>query len=381
MDKIITVIFDCTVLALAEKYESSRTGIYFVISNLLRNLSHTKKIRFSFIVQNQYNPDVNDHLINYLPAALYKLELDCDIIELGKIKANEFVHIFSGFYPINKYFTDNFKFKKIYQLFHDFAGHSCPEFLNNKNFDELRNFELHLLSQIDEVHALCVSKKTANDLKGLLNTNSLNTSVVYPGLNKFIDNSGKSKLLEKNIEIDSYIISISTIEPRKNIMATLNVINILVNIYKSNVRLKIIGLNSQKLNHDIFNFIELNNLKKHIDFLGYIDDELLNTILSNAKLLIYPSFYEGFGLPPMEALFKNIPLILSNRGSLPEIYEGYADFFDPYDYEGMALRSLEILNNPIKKPYITNKLNIHLKYNWNISAATLISHFDFFEPK
>ena len=89
---------------------------------------------------------------------------------------------------------------------------------------------------------------------------------------------------------------------------------------------------------------------------------------------MYPSFYEGFGLPPLEAMACGTPVIISDRGSLPEVFGETVDTFDPYDLNGMSKCIIDWYQNPKKRLAEIERLKKFSKtFTWERSAQQLIS--------
>ena len=101
-------------------------------------------------------------------------------------------------------------------------------------------------------------------------------------------------------------------------------------------------------------------------FTGYLKDEEIKSLMKNCKAFIQPSFYEGFGIPPMEAMSVGANCIVSNGGALPEVYKNSVWYIDPYDYENIDLD--RIMSNAKE----SNDLVLN-EYSWEKSAETLLS--------
>jgi glycosyltransferase involved in cell wall biosynthesis len=115
----------------------------------------------------------------------------------------------------------------------------------------------------------------------------------------------------------------------------------------SNIKLAIVGVFNIKNNPDFFkNFLIEKSLYGKIVFTYHVSDEELKALLSNSLALVFPSLYEGFGIPVVEAMATGIPVICSNAGSLPEIAGNAALFFDPYNTDEIAATISEIVSNP-----------------------------------
>lgn len=99
-------------------------------------------------------------------------------------------------------------------------------------------------------------------------------------------------------------------------------------------------------------------------FTGYISDGEVRTLMANCKAFVFPSIYEGFGIPPMEALAEGAEIIISNTSCMPEIYGKSAHYIDPTDYDGISMD--KILSGEVCPPQ--DVLN---KYSWKKSAEVL----------
>ncbi|MDO8509518.1 MAG: glycosyltransferase family 1 protein [bacterium] len=108
-------------------------------------------------------------------------------------------------------------------------------------------------------------------------------------------------------------------------------------------------------------------------YLGYQDDTALEAIYENASLYVFPSLYEGFGLPPLEAILRHIPVIASDTSCLPEILGDSAEYFDPADSIAMATKIIQLLNDTEKqKLLINNGQKLLQKYSSdNLARQTL----------
>lgn len=111
------------------------------------------------------------------------------------------------------------------------------------------------------------------------------------------------------------------------------------------------------------NDININKVD-NIKSIGYITDEEIGFFMKKCKAFIFPSIYEGFGIPPLEALYFGAKVLCSNSSCLPEIYKDYVVYFDPYDYNIN-------LDELVEKNVNTSK-NIFKDYSWDKSAKILL---------
>ena len=111
---------------------------------------------------------------------------------------------------------------------------------------------------------------------------------------------------------------------------------------------------------------EIKGYENRVTFTGYVPDKLLMQYIVNADALIFPSLYEGFGLPPLEAMAAGVPVIASNVASMPEVCSEYVDYINPYNINDIA-NKLMSFNSDCKNIDMVLK-----KYNWNDKAIDII---------
>lgn len=111
--------------------------------------------------------------------------------------------------------------------------------------------------------------------------------------------------------------------------------------------------------------------EKKVIFTDYISDKESSELISNSKVFVFPSLYEGFGIPPVEAMNLGVPVAASNVTSIPEILEGAALFFNPEDPEEIA-RALDTLfsNEEMRSELINLGKSVAKKYNWKTLAKS-----------
>lgn len=210
---------------------------------------------------------------------------------------------------------------------------------------------------------LTVSNTVKSDIQKYFNQNGDNIHVVYNGLPLIFQNAKKNEKKDKN---RPYFLAMGGKNPRKNLNNVLAAMQLLEN---SDFDLRVIGrseanFNTVKIDAKDYRF----NLIFHTD----IDDEKLQELYKGAKALIYPSFYEGFGIPPLEALNANCPIILSDIEVFRELYHDVATFADPNSVEDIKSGIEKIINNEYEALTIEKMNELKEKYSyWN--AAKIVS--------
>jgi glycosyltransferase involved in cell wall biosynthesis len=128
-------------------------------------------------------------------------------------------------------------------------------------------------------------------------------------------------------------------------------------------------------NKEIMQIIEKN--KEFITYLGYISDEELAAVYNKASCFVYPSFYEGFGLPPLEAMACGTPVVCSNVSSLPEVGGDAVVYCDPYSVEDIKNKiELVLLDEGLQKELSLKGLEQAQKFTWEKSAQEHIKIFN-----
>ncbi|WP_162915841.1 glycosyltransferase family 4 protein [Paraflavitalea soli] len=142
---------------------------------------------------------------------------------------------------------------------------------------------------------------------------------------------------------DSYILYVGRLNVRKNIENLLRALNLLKD---QQIPLVIVGKEDSKA-PDLVQLLADRQLKERIVFTGGISDEALQVVYAKAKLFCFPSFAEGFGLPPLEALASGTPVVVSNSTSLPEVCGDAALYIDPSDPKSIASAINALLDDPV----------------------------------
>jgi glycosyltransferase involved in cell wall biosynthesis len=199
-----------------------------------------------------------------------------------------------------------------------------------------------------------------------------NIEVVYCGLTPLtqkIDGSGKT--LEQ-LQGKRYVLSIGSRNPRKNMPRLLMAWNMIPNELKKGRILAIAG----KVDR-VFSKEKYSILPNDVIFLGYIPEDDLFDIYSNADAFVYPALYEGFGIPPIEAMSCGTPVLVSNVSSLPEVCGNAALYCDPYNIDDIAEKLVQLLADKSLVMELTQRGFERVKiFSWNQSALKLIGIFE-----
>ncbi len=244
------------------------------------------------------------------------------------------------------------------------------EFLQDEFY---KNFYLEKIQNLKKADlALTISDSAKNELIKYLNFPENKITTIYAGSN--IDTSNiKSFEYVKNIFgiKKEYFLYVSACDRRKNFK---NLIEAFVE-FKNEYDLVIV-CNENDYQKELKQFAAFLNVD--VIFTGFVDDAVLNTLYKNAKLLIYPSIHEGFGLPVLEAAAFSTPAVVSNTSSLPEVV-GEGLMFDPYSPRDIADTIKKALNDYQNQIKIAD--NNFKRFSWSKSAKLAYNALIGFDKK
>ncbi len=173
-----------------------------------------------------------------------------------------------------------------------------------------------------------------------------------------------------------FILFVGNVKPHKNLI---NLVKAFAKVKEKipDISLVIVGKKDGFITSesDVLPFINQDQgLTGRIIFTGFVDDQDLPVIYNLARLFVFPSLYEGFGLPPLEAMACGCPVLVSDRASMPEVCGEYVNYFSPTDIESIAGGLLEKLPQPEaeKQPEIQNGLARAQTFTWQQSTQAHI---------
>lgn len=172
-----------------------------------------------------------------------------------------------------------------------------------------------------------------------------------------------------------YILFVSTIEPRKNITNLIAAFNHLKQTHKIEHKLVLIGQKGWRY-ESIFAAINNSPYQQDIHHLDYLSDDEVAAFYSQADVFAYPSIYEGFGLPVLEAMTLNTPVVTSNTSSLPEVVGDAAILIDPQDLLQIAEAILQVISNPHLRQILIEKGKERVKlFSWEKTAQETLKAY------
>lgn len=236
---------------------------------------------------------------------------------------------------------------------HDLSFEIYPEHLSRRR--RLWHRVVHPKKKCQQAHLIVVpSENTKRDIVDLYGIDQTKIHVIYPGI---VDQQS-CEVKEKYNLPEKYLLFLGTIEPRKNVDGVIKAFTI-SKLHDEGYELVIAGAAGWG-NTDVLSLAEQT---KGVRMLGYVPHQDKAGLLADASAFVFPSFYEGFGFPPLEALAQGTPTIVSNRSSLPEVCGDTAVYVDPYSLQDMAHAMREAIATDTDQKQLQRKAQAK-KYSW-----------------
>lgn len=262
-------------------------------------------------------------------------------------------------FPNIRFFPVTNSLKKIVTV-HDLSYEIIPDCYSIKR--RLWHWHMNIKQNLSQANKIiCVSKNTQQDLQNWYNLPPEKIRTIYPGLPEKID-MVKAKSTPKK-----YLVCVGTLEERKNILGLLKAYEYYAFSLTSDP-LPLILIGGLSLTWDIAKYLQERKLDKLVKVCGFLSDEEKEKYFLAAAMLIYPSYYEGFGFPPLEGVQRNIPVLASFGGSLGEIVGNRCLLFDPLDWRAMGINIQQILEE--KSGWQSNLNNNLSVFSWKKAAQS-----------
>jgi glycosyltransferase involved in cell wall biosynthesis len=396
---MMRTIFDISVLGSSHYYQKARTGIFRVTENLAACLKNSNECEVAFSASHAFNrfvqtlkyiesnvgfnqvpfcyPDskllkkFGTALMTIYPApntdVLYRTwqkslsgilsgltifyrDLDHDVLSTADI-------FHSSFYPLPKPIK-NFKGLRRFITIYDLIPILFPQHFEFRVNRLLRKI---LKSIDDDAWVVTISHSTKNDLCNYLKINPSKVFVTHLAASNIFYKCTASQTIsiirkKYNIPDAPYVLTLSTLEPRKNIDHTIRCfIKVIQEQHINDLHLVLVGTKGWDYNKIFTELTRNPKLKNRIIFTGYVPDEDLAPLYSGALMFVYPSIYEGFGLPPLEAMKCGVPVITSDSSSFPEVVGDAGIMVNPIDEDALCQSILELYTNSAFRSKVSYK--------------------------
>ncbi|OFI06172.1 D-inositol 3-phosphate glycosyltransferase [Clostridium acetireducens DSM 10703] len=358
----------------AKWYRGTGIGTYtYQLINCLNKID--TKNKFLLFSPEKFSPKINFN-DNFTLENISKCNLKNNFwneVNIPNILYNKDIEIYHV--PQNGIGLPKKKNCKFVITLHDVIPYKMPETVSHRYLKIFHENIPKIISLCDGI--ITVSNYSKNDIIKTLNipkekifVTYLAGESIYRPLNK---NICKEKIKNLYSIKDDFILYVGGFSPRKNILGLIESFSTVVNKYKKDIRLVIAG--KKGISYPIYKKrTEELNIENKVIFPGFIPLDHLPYFYNASELFVYPSFYEGFGLPPVEAISCGTPTITSNITSMPEVIGDGGLLVNPYDIDELSNTMYNILSSNELKDLLSKKGLIHSKYlNWNKTAKETIN--------
>lgn len=258
---------------------------------------------------------------------------------------------------------------------YDMVYKACPETMEEENRRYLERNVENSCRCADII--ITISDFSKNEILKYLDIEEKKIHVVPCGVdletfNCDITSGSVTAVREKYSIPSSYYLYLGTLEPRKNIPAIVEAYKILRNQLMEETPYLVIAGKKGWDYETIFSLVKQYQLEEQVIFTGYITEEDKKSLLKGALSFVFPSLYEGFGLPPLEAMACGTPVIVSDRASLPEVVGNAGLLIDPEDHEGLATAMEKVFSDMDYRKELSQKgIEQAQKFSWKETARKL----------
>ncbi|WP_027632652.1 glycosyltransferase family 4 protein [Clostridium hydrogeniformans] len=257
---------------------------------------------------------------------------------------------------------------------HDLIPYTMPETVGRGYLSKFLREMPHIIEKSHGI--LTVSEWSKNDILKFfpIDENKIHVTPLAANNNyRPLDKVMCKEYLKNNLGIDKeFVLYVGGFSKRKNVKSLVDILD------RANVKkdyLLVLPGSIKDEGQKLLDYVKSKGLERNVIFPGYCSEETLAILYNSCSLFVYPSFYEGFGLPPLEAMCCGAPLLCSNLTSIPEVVGDNGVLFDPYDNDMFLKEFEDILNDCDKNIYFKNKsLERAKNFSWRKTAEkTLIA--------
>jgi len=265
--------------------------------------------------------------------------------------------------------------RKIFTVY-DLVWKVCPETMQRENLREFKRFVAKAIAVADKI--VTISESTRRGLLDAFKLDPANVRVLYPAPESLfspLDKGDAAKYIADKYGVSSnYICTVGTIEPRKNIPRLVKAIKLLRDRGGFSHQLLIAGppgWNCAGI-YDCVSQVALTELE--VRFLGRVPDEDLRALYAGAALFVYPSIYEGFGIPLVEAMASGAPVVASNAPAIPEVVSDSAVLFSAHSPEDIAEAIRAVLNDAeLRRQMVEKGFDRARAFCWEVTAQRMLT--------
>lgn len=261
-------------------------------------------------------------------------------------------------------------------IIHDVAFLAHPETVTKRTYRWLSRNIRSYCSRAEEI--LTVSEFSRQEIHRYLGIPLEKIQVVYNGVDTeqyhpdYSEEQIRASMAKYHVN-GHYILYMGTLEPRKNIETLIKAYGILKETYAENIPKLVLAGKKGWLYDSIFQMVQDLGLEKQVIFTGYVEAEDAAPLFCGAEMFVFPSLYEGFGIPPLEAMACGTPVITSDCSSLPEVVGSAGLMVPPMDAAALADKmELLITDHKLRARLKQAGIERAKQFTWEASAEKLV---------
>lgn len=363
----IRIAIDCRTLG------RKRTGDEVYVRNLVLNLMKIDKVNQYFLLFDReiqagelcFEVSSNFHVTAITPGGkfLWTMYYLPKWIKANKIDVLHVQYITPFWLPQGT---------KLVTTIHDVSWKFYPQYIKKSDLFFLNTLIPVSLKKADKI--ITVSETSKKDIVRIYGLPEEKVAAIYNGVGdnfkSYVNSAGEEERVKKKYNLpDNFILYLGTLQPRKNVPSLLEAFYLWDKEYAGQARLVIGGGKSYNYDNRIDGLINEHNLKNKITLTGYIEDSDLPAIYKLAKAFVFPSLYEGFGIPVIEAMAVGTPVIVSDQSCLPEVAGEAGLVVDPGDKKKFAEAIHRIMTDEKLRGELAGKGRERAaEFNWEETA-------------
>ncbi len=355
----------------ARDLATTTTGVGRYLTNLLYHFPDLRpEFEFYLYSDKEISPPVQRANLQYCPLKAHRWLWKQISMPIEQNRAN--LDVF--FVP--SYSASIWGRAKSVVTIHDLIYTRYPKWTNRSERWRFATVVLFTARFADRI--IAVSEATRNDILAFTNVSPHKVDVVYEGVDaqfrplpiESLDNARERLKLER-----PFILYVGTFHYRRNIPRLLQAFAYLKKGKKIPHQLVLSGLSNYR-GSALEHWVKQQNLEQEVRYLGYASDEDLVALYNLAEVFVYPSMYEGFGLPVLEAMACGTPVVTCNVSALPEVAGNAALLVDPFDTQDLANAIAKILTQPfLKEELVGRGTEQSRKFSWRKAAEETLDLF------
>lgn len=357
-------------IAIDGRMGHTRVGMGVYVRGIVSNLGKIDKENEYFIILNKGKDD------NFVPLQDNFHKIFTDITYSDYLRRDLWEQVYLP-YLLNKnridiYHGTNYSLplfanvKKVLTIF------DMISFLSPRWYKPLSRYRVQKLIHLSSRTAdkiITGSENSKKDIIRILGIPEEKIKVIYIGIEeeyKIINDESKLNFVKAKYGISKkFILHVGSMNPRKNISRLIEAYSMLPFELLDEYQLVLAGGKGWR-SYEIFDKISKMGLNDQVVVTGFVEDDDLPLLMNAADLLVFPSLYEGFGIPPLEAMACGTPVVASNTSSIPEVVGNAALLFDPYNVEEMSSSIYKVLTDEKLKNDLIQKGLEHVKlFSWD----------------